>query len=105
VDAEGGDMKMMRWLVGVFIFLLIVTFFHGPPSSQAAVVSNPTCTDEHPWDRLKNAYRIEVLIMTQQYLLLAVWYTRDQIQPVLVRIELTSSDRISSHKTTYIVSD
>ena len=99
-------MKMMRWLVGIVALLLVYLFLLGTPPLRAAAASSPTAScDEHPWDKLANAYRIQILIITEDYLLLAVWYTKDQVQPVLLRIELRPPDRISGSKTSYIFSD
>ena len=99
-------MKMMRRFVGIVALLLVYLFLLGTPPLRAAATSSPTTSsDEHPWDKLKNAYRIQILVITEDYLLLAVWYTKDQVQPVLVRLELRSSDRISGSKTAYIFSD
>lgn len=97
---------MMHRFVGIVALLLVYLFLLGTPPLGAAAASSPTtCSDEHPWDKLKNAYRIQILVITEDYLLLAVWYTRDQVQPVLVRLELRSSDRTSGSKTAYIFSD
>ena len=106
VKTEGGDMKMMRWLAGIVILLLVYLFLLGTPPLRAAAAYCPTTSsDEHPWDKLTNAYRIQILIITEDYILLAVWYTKDQVQPVIIRIQLRPPDRISGSKTSYIFSD
>lgn len=49
---------------------------------------NTSSCDEHPWDPLKGAYKVEILLVTEDYILLAVWYTKEQAQPDIVYINL-----------------
>ncbi|HEU4437272.1 MAG TPA: hypothetical protein VFR89_07375 [candidate division Zixibacteria bacterium] len=92
--------KMMRWCVVLLSFLLLASLLFGSFPVFAATAYSPTSdSDEHPWDFLKHAYRVEVLVVTTDYVLFAVWYTKEQTQPTLVRIDLRSESSSGSNKT------
>lgn len=90
-------MIIVRWVLRTIILLTLVFFLVGTSLLQAAALSSPpgSC-DEHPWDLLKKAYKIQVLVITEDYMLVAVWYTKDQIQPVIIRISLVSTKQTVS---------
>lgn len=93
-------MKMMRWFLKLVSLLLLVCFLIGPAPARAATAYSPiNPCDEHPWDFLKYAYKVEVLVVTTDYVLLAVWYTREQTQPTIIRIELGSESASGNNKT------
>lgn len=81
---------MMRWFLwSVSLFLVILLLIGSPPIRAATSVSPASSDcDEHPWDFLKNAYKVEIIVVTTDYILLAVWYTKDQAQPVIIRVDL-----------------
>jgi len=88
---------MMRWFFGCVFFLAVLFLLLGTAPLRAATASGtPSGCDEHPWDRLKDAYRVQILAITDEYILLAVWYTKDQINPVFIRIEYNSQQRVST---------
>jgi hypothetical protein len=62
----------------------------------AAFSSPPSGCDEHPWDLLKNAYKVQILFVTDDYLVVAVWYTKEQIQPLIIRVTLVSTKQVPS---------
>ena len=91
VDAEEGDMKMIRWFLGfVSLLILVCLLIFSPPIRAATAYSPLTDCDEHPWDFLKYAYKVEVLVVSADYVLFAVWYTKEQIQPTIIRVDLRS---------------
>ncbi len=81
---------MMRWFLWLVSLFLVILLLIGSPPIRAATLVSPASSDcdEHPWDFIKNAYRVEVLVVTTDYILLAVWYTKDQAQPVILRVNL-----------------
>ncbi|MGH8004460.1 MAG: hypothetical protein ACRECJ_07030 [Limisphaerales bacterium] len=84
-------------LVSLFLLVCLLT---GSPPVRAATANSPlnnNC-EEHPWDLLKYAYKVEVLVVTTDYVLLAVWYTREQVQPTIIRIDLRSESASGSSK-------
>ena len=100
VDTEGGDMKIVRWFLGiVFLSVGVFLFLGTAPSRAATAFSTPTGCDEHPWDKLIDAYRVQVLIVTDEYILLAVWYTKDQVNPVLIWVKYQSHQRVAALKS------
>jgi len=92
---------MMRWFVGIVILSLAVLFVVGSPPVRAATAISPPSSDcdEHPWDFLKYAYKVEILVVTSDYVLLAVWYTKEQATPVIIRVDLRSKPDSGSQKT------
>lgn len=87
------------------VLLWMVFFALGPPSGsvKAALMLTSTC-DEHPWDKIKSAYRVQFLIITDEYVLVAVWYTREQFYPVILRIDSAEQKR-ARPKSTFILAD
>lgn len=97
---------MMRWFLGVVALLLVVFLAIGSPPVRASTAVSPISgCDEHPWDKIRNAYRVQFLVITPEYILVAVWYTRDQIYPVIIRIDTTSPNRKVRLKNTFIFTD
>jgi len=93
-------MKMMRWLVGLIsLFLLVCLLIVSPPVYAATAYSPLTDCDEHPWDFLKHAYKVEILVVTTDYILVAVWYTSEQVQPTLIRIDLRGESAAGNNKS------
>ncbi len=92
---------MMRWFLGlVSLFLVFFLVIGSLPVRAAPSVSptSPNC-DEHPWDFLKYAYKVEILVATSDYVLFAVWYTREQVTPVIIRVDLSSDSASGSRKS------
>ena len=91
---------MMRWFLGIFILSLAVLLVVGSPPVRAATAISPPSLDcdEHPWDFLKYAYKVEILVVTSDYILLAVWYTKEQATPVIIRVDLRSESASGSGK-------
>ncbi len=91
---------MMRWFLGFTSLLLIACLLIGSPPVRAATVSSPlNDIDEHPWDFLKHAYRVEILVITSNYILFAVWYSREQVQPTIIRVDLQRETASGSSKS------
>lgn len=92
---------MMRRFLGVVMLFLAVFFLVVPPPVRAATASSPSSSDcdEHPWDFLKHAYKVEVLTITPDYVVVAVWYTKEQVLPDIIRIDL-QTDSVSGTKKT-----
>ncbi len=89
----------MRWFLGLLgLFLLIGFLFGSPPIYAATAYSPANDCDEHPWDFLKYAYKVEVLAITTDYILVAVWYTKEQVQPTLIRIVLRGESAVGNGK-------
>ncbi|MCI0329742.1 MAG: hypothetical protein L0196_02150 [candidate division Zixibacteria bacterium] len=92
-------MKMMRWFLGIIILLGVVFFLLGTEPTRAATASPTPTGDEHPWDKVKGAYRVEVVLVTDEYMLLAVWYTKDQVYPVLIWVKYQSQQAVATLKS------
>ncbi len=92
---------MTRWVLGIIGLFLAVLLIVATPPIRAATTNSPPSADceEHPWDRLKNAYRVEIVIITNDYVVFAVWYTKEQAQPTLVRIDLRRESSSTSKKS------
>lgn len=97
---------MMRWLLGMVALFLVVFFAIGsPPVRAGTAVSSTFGCDEHPWDKIRNAFRVQFLVITPEYVLVAVWYNREQIYPVIMRIDITSLHQNVRLKNTFIFTD
>ncbi len=91
---------MMRRLLGIVALLWVIILARAPLSECASTAVSPTSScDEHPWDKIKDAYRVEFLVITDEYVVVAVWYTKEQVQPVIIRIELRSNSVSENQKT------
>lgn len=103
---------MTRWLLALLALFFVVFLLIGTPPARAVTAKYSAATDgdEHPWDIFKSAYRVQILAVTEDYILVAVWYTKDQVVPTILRINVSWGDRSSSvqrerTKSLYILTD
>jgi len=75
-------------IAGVVLFCgLILAFapekgYPGTPRSGAAIVC-----DEHPWDILSRAYKYQILQVTDDYVIVAVWFDEEQVEPIIYQFK------------------
>ncbi len=67
---------------GLILALVPEKGYSGTPRSGAAIAC-----DEHPWDLLKRAYRYEILQVTDEYVIVAVWFDEEQVEPIIYQFK------------------
>ncbi len=76
-------------LVSLLLFFALHEVVPAKPSdgsSNAVIV-----VEEHPWDLLRKAVKIHVLLITEEYVILLVWFELDE-PPIIVQMSRSDYD-------------
>ena len=83
--------NFVKWMAGGIAALLLCAVLSGPALSKSKSRSSgrtaSTTLDEHPWDVLKRAVKIQVLAVTDEEVILLVWFNLED-PPVIIKLNL-----------------
>ena len=92
-------MKMSKKILiaGAILFCGLVVALAPDTSYTSTPRSSPNITcDEHPWDVLKGAYKYEILQVTDDYVIVAVWFDEKQVEPIIFQFKRKAFENPSS---------
>lgn len=82
--------KVFKRAGAVLAWLLLCVFLAGSLAARSnrgsGSLSKYSALDEHPWDILRGAVKIELVAAGDDYVILRVWFSWSE-EPVIIRID------------------